>query len=853
VTRRAWAWLILLVLAISVSSHAPLNAQVIFSGSPQINITSPAPGFSYDAGTSSTVTLSGTGKGLSTCTWTNSLGGSGSAPLAVSGSTTTWSAGSVSLTVGQNLLTVTCSNGAGGTAIRAITVTRAAAGVSCTVTSDGTQSDTQTKVTAAAAGATVCIADGEYTWASQVSWSNKQLTLRGESDCSLSDVTPPITVPLCGTSITFNHSNPGIQAETCSATNFVEIAHLTLRVQSSGNASGMTYVYCNSAGGSPAVAHRIHHVQYDGDSRDGSTNNSGKRWAVTAGLYGLYDHVQFLGQTARAMANISAFPDGNPGSLLYNYHHANPLGTENAVYVEDSFMYSYTWNQANGGTDNYSSRIVFRMSTIYNTDLAVHGFDSQLRSVSTWEWFGNTFIFDTTPAANGFVVEARGGTGFIGLNTVKNMSGGLGFNTFFNLLYYRAASHADAWTTGGLWYAAGPTLNGSGPQAKVYYPTTPWTAYNGSSVLSPTHSYMGYGGTQAHDGNQYAVNTFDSACSRTLTDVSATSGNPVITSTSGAFSSSGSLPDTKASVYSSGLFKPGYVLSCSTTSGNVRITCSGANFETNKDEGRHVSSDQRGTFGGSAQGTRIQTRVSATQVDLVAAPGFTDGTAILMFADPFIISVDSSTQVTMSVPAIANASANGTVTLGCSHQGYPGLDQPGRGSFPEANPGGWPNGGTPKTYTDSEFEALAPIYLVGNQWTTVDSSLNFSSCTNSPHCNPPTGGLTFVSTGGYLKLGRDWYEPSGGLQTNSSTPFNGSTGTGIGTHDNRPTDCTAGVAYWEVDTGSWNQGSFSYVPDHGNGTSYTQGRLYQCTVTGTPGTWTLHYTPYTYPHPLQGS
>lgn len=143
------------------------HAQVIATRPPQINITSPASGFSYDAGTSSSVTLSGTGANITTCTWTNSLGGSGSATLALSGSTLTWTAGTVALTVGANQVTLTCGNGAGSTAIRGITITRSASGgLSCAdVTTRCVPSEHATIdacADAANAGDTCLIAAGTY-------------------------------------------------------------------------------------------------------------------------------------------------------------------------------------------------------------------------------------------------------------------------------------------------------------------------------------------------------------------------------------------------------------------------------------------------------------------------------------------------------------------------------------------------------------------------------------------------------------------------------------------------------------------------------------------------------------------
>ena len=49
---------------------------------------------------------------------------------------------------------------------------------------------------------------------------------------------------------------------------------------------------------------------------------------------------------------------------------------------------------------------------------------------------------------------------------------------------------------------------------------------------------------------------------------------------------------------------------------------------------------------------------------------------------------------------------------------------------------------------------------------------------------------------------------------------------------------TTGVASWKTNEGNWD--SIQAGAD---------GVLYKCTSTNT---WTLYYTPYTYPHPLQG-
>jgi hypothetical protein len=71
---------------------------------------------------------------------------------------------------------------------------------------------------------------------------------------------------------------------------------------------------------------------------------------------------------------------------------------------------------------------------------------------------------------------------------------------------------------------------------------------------------------------------------------------------------------------------------------------------------------------------------------------------------------------------------------------------------------------------------------------------------------------------------------------NYQSSFNGTVGVGSGLLSGRPSTCTTGVGYWATDQGSWNSSGAG-----------GQGVLYKCTATNT---WTLYYTPYTYPHPL---
>ena len=83
-----------------------------------------------------------------------------------------------------------------------------------------------------------------------------------------------------------------------------------------------------------------------------------------------------------------------------------------------------------------------------------------------------------------------------------------------------------------------------------------------------------------------------------------------------------------------------------------------------------------------------------------------------------------------------------------------------------------------------------------------------------------------------IKANRDYY-------ISSSTPFDGTSGVGVGTLANRSSTCTPGVGYWATDQGSWN------TKDSGN-----QGELYKCTSVNT---WSLSYVPYKYPYAPNGS
>ena len=163
-------------------------------------------------------------------------------------------------------------------------------------------------------------------------------------------------------------------------------------------------------------------------------------------------------------------------------------------------------------------------------------------------------------------------------------------------------------------------------------------------------------------------------------------------------------------------------------------------------------------------------------------------------------------------------------------KGYPCLDQPGRGQG-DLLSGGFPSKVNSTTKTISwPNQALEPIYIWNNTGGIVSG---WGGSTNSDQ------------SGGRVVANRDYYPSASGVQTSPTSPFDGTSGTGWGVLANRPTTCAPGVAYFATDQGSWNTSSSNPYGVQQNG---ADGVLYKCTA---PNTWTLYYTPYTYPHPLQ--
>jgi hypothetical protein len=112
--------------------------------------------------------------------------------------------------------------------------------------------------------------------------------------------------------------------------------------------------------------------------------------------------------------------------------------------------------------------------------------------------------------------------------------------------------------------------------------------------------------------------------------------------------------------------------------------------------------------------------------------------------------------------------------------------------------------------------------------------------TGHPVCSSQSfNGVTMGANQAY------YCQVSASANTSTTSPFNGTTGTGFGPGQYRPPTCTAGPGgtYDTSPTGSY--GVAYFTTDSTGGLAVNT--LYVCTALNI---WTAIYTPYTYPHPL---
>lgn len=186
--------------------------------------------------------------------------------------------------------------------------------------------------------------------------------------------------------------------------------------------------------------------------------------------------------------------------------------------------------------------------------------------------------------------------------------------------------------------------------------------------------------------------------------------------------------------------------------------------------------------------------------------------------------IADGTQTGVGAPDDPN---DGNRTPLASYYGYPAWHQPGRDGSATLKP----------------VYAFLNTYIVGGANAPVAIESGTWTGSSAQCANTDAGRINC-----HIQLNRDLYQ--------YTASFTGASGTGSGTLAARPSTCTptpeaadagnGGVGYWATDQGSWNQSASNPQGAQQNG---ADGVLYRCSATNT---WTVAYTPYTYPHPLQG-
>ncbi len=174
---------------------------------------------------------------------------------------------------------------------------------------------------------------------------------------------------------------------------------------------------------------RIHSIQMTNIIYRGFTVGYGD-------AFGVIDHCYL---TFAPGAPGSAQPISFGGNSALSWTTPNPLGTMNAVYVEDCFIQSRT-NKGNGFWDSYEgAQFVVRHCTLDGAATAgTHGYDSSENSARSFEIYDNV-VTNGKPMTP--FLEFRGGTGVVFSNVIS------GWGTFAQLASYRSCL-ADHSSTG---------------------------------------------------------------------------------------------------------------------------------------------------------------------------------------------------------------------------------------------------------------------------------------------------------------------------------------------------------------------------------------------------------------------
>ena len=484
--------------------------------------------------------------------------------------------------------------------------------------------------------------------------------------------------------------------------------------------------------------------------------------------------------------NVGGFGDNS-------WAQPDTFGTANAFYVETN---TFNGNGAHifvTGCEVPGCRSVFRFNTVIDGNTGGHGTESsgRQRGIRQYEVFANRFTKAGSEPNLANATNLRSGVAYFFGNYMSG-NGSPSYNSGIELNTFRVRHNLGGWGN----------CDGTGP----------WDKNDGAT--NPAHgSIKGISGNTYKTGETFTVDQFVSGngVHYTFVDLQQKAVADIVSNTTNSVTTAENIPGAAngdvyyifgTTSYYSGKFTG--------TTGSATLTDSNANGGTGWSKNQWAPSCP-----GSNCGSPYSVRDTSQ--------GW--GSEIL-----------SNTGTTISLMLSGGFNQPNRFTSGDNYEILRStvcIDMTGYGqssSMANQNPlltAGWVN------------NMQEPVYEWGDTFQQPAPPVN-----SSPSANEAMTARVIAN--------RDFYAGTvnQGPQKTSSSPFDGTSGTGYGILSLRPNTCRQGTAYFATDQGSWNVSSpiVSFPSQAFGGSSVSQGVLYICGASGWPPN--PSYVPYTYPHTL---
>jgi len=687
---------------------------------------------------------------------------------------------------------------------------------------------------------TVNIPAGTCNWSSSASFTvpsgSSTITIAGATTCT--GTGDPASNNLSCTDNTiivdnYASNNSLINITANSSPTLIRVTGLTIE----GGSGSVKYGGIISLNGSTNYF-RFDHSHINTTTYSPSETSAGMQ--INGCIYGVVDHSQFDNPSGSVNNSVQEYNAGacysDPlGVGDESWHNATQLGSANFLVVEQNIFNSGAVNDCSAG-----GRFVYRFNTFNMTSppptVQTHptggGGGGRIRGCRACEIYGNAFNAKSSNYIN-TAFWLSSGTGVVWGNTLPSSStgGGTGYGNFIllNSMRQNNASYTQTAPPAG-WGYCGTAFNGTG------------SAWDQNAILALIALFQG-----AVSGSATPWVKLPRALEQEFPgEVEVTiipSGDSFIQNSQASYWIESQLAKyPKAKVVLIGHSYGGDTVAWSDIVSDLAVLIdpiqrSSASFDQSKLKlsvtvPATTIIDYYQTNGGylcppgfhDLKGFQVQNGSNYDE----SAPSFGDGP---VYTDHCSIKEEITPLVIANIRDLLKHS---------SATGHACLDQPGRG-MGDLLVGGFTSDGSGSNnvcditvnpsgcsvYTGNWVnEALEPIYEWSDNYSPVPSNPSNLLAVNTAFNNTPN----FVAN-------TDYYLWCNASSHSGCTSFTGATGVGSGTRASRPSTCTTGVAYFSTDQGNWNT----------SGNGFGNGVLDECTATNT---WTLFYTPYTYPHPL---